>query len=123
MTLASYSLLRMHSRLLLLITLLFSTGAVADHKIYYSSYISGKANIYINGHTKALSPGQTSKEGVKLLSFNKKENMIAQQLAETLKKSDTIAPHSYTITAHPSLIQQWECLLHVRAQIRRAYPG
>lgn len=42
------------------------------------------------------------------LPFNKKENMIAQQLAETLRKSDTIAPHSYTITAHPNLIQQWD---------------
>jgi aspartyl protease family protein len=66
----------MHSQLLLLIALLFSTGTVADHKIYYSSYLSGKANIQINGRSRALSPGQTSNEGVKLLSFNKKEAIV-----------------------------------------------
>ena len=76
MSLIFHNRFRLRSHLFLLITLLFSTGALADHKIYYSSYTGGGAIIRINDHKRLLSPGRTSKEGVKLLSFNKKEAMV-----------------------------------------------
>ena len=76
MSLIFHKRFRLRSYLFFLITLLFSTGALADHKVYYSSYTGGKAIIHINGKSRLLSPGRTSKEGVKLLSFNKKEVIV-----------------------------------------------
>jgi aspartyl protease family protein len=63
------------SWLLLPITLLFSNTIAADHKIYYSGFLSGKAVLRINKSTRHLSPGKTI-NGVKLLSFNKREAIV-----------------------------------------------
>ena len=41
------------------------------------------------------------------LPISKKENMVAQKLAAVIAKSDKIAPHAYTITAAPNLIEAW----------------
>ena len=67
---------RLNLHILFLIILLPPLGALANHKIVYSSYTGGKAIIHINGRMKSLYPGQTSKDGVKLLSFNKKEAIV-----------------------------------------------
>ena len=76
MSLIFHKRFKLRLQFFLLITLLFSTGAFADHKIYYSSYTGGKAIIHINGKSRLLAPGRTSKEGVKLISFNKKEAIV-----------------------------------------------
>ena len=45
---------------------------IADTDIYYRGIRSGQVWININGRLAKLSPGMTSKEGVKLLTANKK---------------------------------------------------
>jgi aspartyl protease family protein len=46
--------------------------ALADTKIFYRGIRSGAAWINVNGRLAKLTPGMTSKEGIKLLTANKK---------------------------------------------------
>ncbi len=67
---------RLFLQLVALIAILIPSGLYAEHKIIYTGIAGNRAIININGSNKILSRGQTSKDGVKLLSFNRNEAII-----------------------------------------------
>ena len=56
--------------LFLLVCMTIASNVYAEPKINYRGMLYGKASIRVNGRLVKLTPGQTSKNGVKLLSAN-----------------------------------------------------
>jgi len=76
MKMISYNSLRLPLKLILLTALSIPSGVYGEHKIYYTSVAGNRVVININGLNKILSRGQTSKNGVKVLSFNRNEVIV-----------------------------------------------
>jgi len=64
-------------QLILLIALSIPFGVYAEHKIFYNGSLAGnRVVININGQNRILSRGQTSKEGIKVLSYSRNEVIV-----------------------------------------------
>ena len=60
-----------------LMALLLPLEAYAEHKIYFNGSLAGnKVVIKVNGSNRILAQGQTSKEGIKVISFNRNEVLL-----------------------------------------------
>jgi aspartyl protease family protein len=63
--------------LVLLVCITIASNVYSAPNIYYQGMLSGKAVIKVNGRSVKLTPGQTSKDGVKLL-FADLESIVVQ---------------------------------------------
>ncbi len=63
--------------LVLLVCMTIASNVYSAPNIYYQGMLSGKAMIKVNGRSVKLTPGQTSKDGVKLLSADS-ESIVVQ---------------------------------------------
>lgn len=63
--------------LVLLVCMTIASNVYSAPNIYYQGMLSGKAVIKVNGRSVKLTPGQTSKDGVKLLSADS-ESIVVQ---------------------------------------------
>ncbi len=63
--------------LVLLVCITITSNVYSAPNIYYQGMLSGKAVIKVNGRSVKLTPGQTSKDGVKLL-FADLESIVVQ---------------------------------------------
>jgi len=62
---------------MLLMALSNPSVARAEHKIFYSGSLAGnKVVIKVNGHSRSMARGQTSKDGIKVLSYNRNEVLV-----------------------------------------------
>ncbi|RKZ68181.1 MAG: hypothetical protein DRQ48_08935, partial [Gammaproteobacteria bacterium] len=60
-----------------LMALLLPLEVIAEHKIYFNGSLAGnKVVIKVNGSNRILARGQTSKEGIKVISFNRNEVLV-----------------------------------------------
>jgi len=68
---------RLIPKLMVLMALLLPLEVIAEHKIYFNGSLAGnKVVIKVNGHNRIMARGQTSKEGIKVLSFNRNEVIV-----------------------------------------------
>ncbi|GEM_PF-87385 len=62
-----------------LVFLLFSATLRADNTLYFVGQFGNKAVIHVNGHQRVIKVGETSREGVTLLSVNANHAIVKYQ--------------------------------------------